>query len=65
MLVFFFFNDTAASEIYTLALHGARPIVTGEALTVVWDRACMVGVGVGGGVWVGVDVGGTGVGVGV
>src|SRR5258708_12842863 len=27
---FFFFNDTATTEIYTLSLHDALPILTGE-----------------------------------
>src|SRR2546430_10012936 len=30
---FFFFNDTATTEIYTLSLHDALPISSGEALT--------------------------------
>ena len=29
--LFFFFNDTAPPEIYTLSLHDALPISTGEA----------------------------------
>src|SRR5260221_7740470 len=29
MLVFFFFNDTATTEIYTLSLHDALPISSG------------------------------------
>src|SRR2546430_8575325 len=29
-LVHFFFNDTATTEIYTLSLHDALPICTGE-----------------------------------
>src|SRR2546430_16765698 len=28
--IFFFFNDTATTEIYTLSLHDALPILTGE-----------------------------------
>src|SRR3712207_7095518 len=28
MLIFFFFNDTATTEIYTLSLHDALPIYT-------------------------------------
>src|SRR6266496_6739966 len=28
---FFFFNDTATTEIYTLSLHDALPILAGEA----------------------------------
>src|SRR2546426_11971865 len=31
-LVFFFFNDTATTEIYTLSLHDALPIYHGGAL---------------------------------
>src|SRR3990170_8594499 len=30
-LFFFFFNDTATTEIYTLSLHDALPIYIGEA----------------------------------
>src|SRR5271170_8525707 len=30
---FFFFNDTATTEIYTLSLHDALPITTSERLT--------------------------------
>src|SRR5687768_18518337 len=30
-LFFFFFNDTATTEIYTLSLHDALPIYTGNA----------------------------------
>src|SRR3712207_9131473 len=29
-LIFFFFNDTATTEIYTLSLHDALPIFRGE-----------------------------------
>src|SRR2546430_16809984 len=29
-LVFFFFNDTATTEIYTLSLHDALPILAGS-----------------------------------
>src|SRR2546430_8499846 len=29
--LFFFFNDTATTEIYTLSLHDALPILTGSA----------------------------------
>src|SRR5256885_12328053 len=37
MLSFFFFNDTATTEIYTLSLHDALPICTNDP---VWlDRA--------------------------
>src|SRR3712207_8200876 len=31
MLFFFFFNDTATTEIYTLSLHDALPIFRGRA----------------------------------
>src|SRR3712207_8291680 len=30
--IFFFFNDTATTEIYTLSLHDALPILSAEAL---------------------------------
>src|SRR2546430_11054274 len=30
VLIFFFFNDTATTEIYTLSLHDALPILIGE-----------------------------------
>src|SRR2546430_13348771 len=32
MLLFFFFNDTATTEIYTLSLHDALPISHGKSL---------------------------------
>src|SRR3712207_6967299 len=32
-LIFFFFNDTATTEIYTLSLHDALPILAGRALS--------------------------------
>src|SRR5688572_31827224 len=32
-LFFFFFNDTATTEIYTLSLHDALPICPGEPFT--------------------------------
>ena len=32
MFVFFFFNDTATTEIYTLSLHDALPISIAESL---------------------------------
>src|SRR3712207_7949028 len=31
--MFFFFNDTAATEIYTLSLHDALPILNGDIFT--------------------------------
>src|SRR2546430_10575200 len=42
LCIFFFFNDTATTEIYTLSLHDAlpisRPLRPHEAATVVSDR---------------------------
>src|SRR2546427_5902726 len=35
-LFFFFFNDTATTEIYTLSLHDALPISLIAAATIVW-----------------------------
>src|SRR2546422_6285421 len=35
--LFFFFNDTATTEIYTLSLHDALPISGGYALTRIAD----------------------------
>src|SRR5258708_31365318 len=32
LLSFFFFNDTATTEIYTLSLHDALPISTGQTI---------------------------------
>src|SRR5256885_9802933 len=32
MLIFFFFNDTATTEIYTLSLHDALPIFAGQKI---------------------------------
>ena len=32
VLLFFFFNDTATTEIYTLSLHDALPILTAHSL---------------------------------
>src|SRR2546430_16948284 len=37
--LFFFFNDTATTEIYTLSLHDALPISLGRRTGVVWGRA--------------------------
>src|SRR5256885_15226874 len=36
VLLYFFFNDTATTEIYTLSLHDALPISTGTCATTVW-----------------------------
>src|SRR3712207_7987590 len=33
---FFFFNDTATTEIYTLSLHDALPIWSGRTLAFAW-----------------------------
>src|SRR5438034_2588116 len=33
--LFFFFNDTATTEIYTLSLHDALPILNGAALELI------------------------------
>src|SRR2546422_5111134 len=38
-LFFFFFNDTATTEIYTLSLHDALPIWTGQQRSRGSDRA--------------------------
>src|SRR6266496_4824871 len=38
-LFFFFFNDTATTEIYTLSLHDALPIITSiDAKITEWQR---------------------------
>src|SRR5215208_8525068 len=37
--LFFFFNDTATTEIYTLSLHDALPIFPGLRHLVEWVRA--------------------------
>src|SRR2546422_3401238 len=50
-LSFFFFNDTATTEIYTLSLHDALPIFTmalqyaGIPFTKIWDPEVMNGSG--------------------
>src|SRR5256885_10679135 len=36
ILFFFFFNDTATTEIYTLSLHDALPIFTGLESSIEW-----------------------------
>src|SRR3712207_7431605 len=40
---FFFFNDTATTEIYTLSLHDALPISSGSSRTSSTARACATG----------------------
>src|SRR3989440_9061950 len=37
---FFFFNDTATTEIYTLSLHDALPISSSTAATPTTTRSC-------------------------
>src|SRR3712207_7260020 len=46
-ILFFFFNDTATTEIYTLSLHDALPI-SGHQFLVVTELRLVGGVGVGG-----------------
>src|SRR2546427_10935955 len=36
---FFFFNDTATTEIYTLSLHDALPILTSNKVWIATDRS--------------------------
>src|SRR5258707_4610817 len=38
LLFFFFFNDTATTEIYTLSLHDALPISRRAAAAPCWER---------------------------
>src|SRR3989442_12044470 len=42
MCFFFFFNDTATTEIYTLSLHDALPIYSGSP-TLVYNTGATVG----------------------
>ena len=35
--IFFFFNDTAATEIYTLSLHDALPILISAVFIACWN----------------------------
>src|SRR2546428_7996852 len=37
LFIFFFFNDTATTEIYTLSLHDALPISTVGTVTEIYD----------------------------
>src|SRR3712207_9303365 len=55
MLYFFFFNDTATTEIYTLSLHDALPISTAmdAASSGKRPRGCALGCGCGRGRGVG------------
>src|SRR3712207_7525272 len=41
MLLFFFFNDTATTEIYTLSLHDALPILAIVGVTNLWAQGGM------------------------
>src|SRR5256885_7057760 len=41
---FFFFNDTATTEIYTLFLHDALPISSVRRNEIRWDRRAAAGV---------------------
>src|SRR2546430_13449679 len=38
LFIFFFFNDTATTEIYTLSLHDALPISGASANSTTWQR---------------------------
>src|SRR2546422_6486995 len=40
---FFFFNDTATTEIYTLSLHDALPIYQIETLGAIYENAELLG----------------------
>src|SRR6267143_5825778 len=44
--MFFFFNDTATTEIYTLSLHDALPISTAAAAKTRWPMAMGITVSV-------------------
>src|SRR2546422_7741599 len=39
LVIFFFFNDTATTEIYTLSLHDALPIYAGARPVILSDAA--------------------------
>ena len=39
MVMFFFFNDTATTEIYTLSLHDALPISSVISVWLSWSAA--------------------------
>src|SRR3712207_7587619 len=45
LLAFFFFNDTATTEIYTLSLHDALPILAGLEPFTVTEDSLFVNVG--------------------
>src|SRR3712207_9054020 len=42
-IVFFFFNDTATTEIYTLSLHDALPILKGEDIEIAFTHTNQYG----------------------
>src|SRR2546426_4693047 len=44
ILLFFFFNDTATTEIYTLSLHDALPIYDSNYAELLWRRNLPVSV---------------------
>src|SRR6266511_5126396 len=45
MFFFFFFNDTATTEIYTLSLHDALPILLAPGREIVLSRGELVEIG--------------------
>src|SRR2546429_9185020 len=49
LLLFFFFNDTATTEIYTLSLHDALPISDQLQIAPLQDQASRLGGEAGGG----------------
>src|SRR2546427_11551834 len=50
VIFFFFFNDTATTEIYTLSLHDALPIYANRARAETWPAGAVDAVSDGGGV---------------
>src|SRR2546430_4385538 len=42
LLFFFFFNDTATTEIYTLSLHDALPICLEQDIAAVWEEVLFI-----------------------
>src|ERR1022692_3403792 len=45
VVLFFFFNDTATTEIYTLSLHDALPISHEPGQWGVWSGVALMGIG--------------------
>src|SRR2546430_7207799 len=43
--LFFFFNDTATTEIYTLSLHDALPISSSRSSSLTTEPPCAIGSG--------------------